>query len=387
MHLYAYVRLRDAFHSGPQLSRLLIILMGAMTFMPLLVRVAESYGLSKAALIIAWPGYLWMGLLFIFSSILIFIDVVYFSCRLAFRQQLHRLPAYISLHNARKFAPFLAIVASLYSLHEAGLIRSEHVVIPSSKLPSSISRVRIVQVSDVHIGLLLGKHRLEQILKIIVEAKPDILVSTGDLIDGKLNLDYNLTDRNSLSGFLAAVPAPFGKFAVLGNHEVYAGIPQSLDFTRTAGFTVLRNQSVPLSCGITISGIDDRAVNKKSLADPAMESALLNSISRNTFQLLLKHRPDIVPESDGRFDLQLSGHVHGGQIFPFNFLVRLTHPIPCGTTTTKAGSIIHVSRGTGTWGPPMRLFAPPEVTIIDIVPSQPAQYQHSRNYLRKRATA
>lgn len=373
MHIYAFIRLRGAFRLRTFQAWSLIFWMSAMTFIPLLVRVTEQFGMEKTALIIAWPGYLWMGFLFIFTSALLFIDAVHYSCRHAFRQALYRLPESLSSRNTCKVALVLALIASIYAFTEASRIRSEHLVVTSSKLPSSTSRIRIVQVSDVHIGLLLREQRLEHILAQVREAKPNILISTGDLIDGKLNRDYGISERNVLAASLAAVSAPSGKFAVIGNHEVYAGLPQALDFTRAAGFVILRNQSIPLACGITISGIDDRAINPASLAAPGMETALLNSVSRNAFHLLLKHRPEMAAENDGRFDLQLSGHTHGGQIFPFNFIVKLTHPIPCGTTTTKAGSIIHVSRGTGTWGPPMRLFAPPEITIIDIVARQPVK--------------
>jgi predicted MPP superfamily phosphohydrolase len=93
-------------------------------------------------------------------------------------------------------------------------------------------------------------------------------------------------------------------------------------------------------------------------------------VPSDRFHLLLKHRPQIPAGSDGRFDLQLSGHVHKGQIFPFYQLVRLQYPIPCGTSATPGHSLIHISRGSGTWGPPMRLLAPPEVTVIDIVPAK-----------------
>jgi len=371
MHLYAFFKLRDAFRPGPKLILLLISWMVVMTIIPLLVHGSEQFGMKRTALLIAWPGYLWMGFLFIFTSTQLFTNAILFCYQLVIRQLCRRKPKFTSSLNACRLALFIAVVASVYAFIEAGQIRSEHVVISSSKLPSTISRIRIVQVSDLHIGLLLREDRLKRILEKIREAGPDILVSTGDLVDGKLNRDFGISELDPLAALLASVPAPSGKFAVIGNHEVYAGLPQAVAFSRAAGFKMLRNQSVQLTNGITISGVDDRAVNPKSLADPVVETALLNSVSHNSFHLLLKHRPEILPESDGRFDLQLSGHVHGGQIFPFNFLVRLKHPIPCGTTTTKAGSLIYVSRGAGTWGPPMRLFAPPEVTIIDIVRQQP----------------
>lgn len=371
MHLYAFFKLRAAFYPRPLLTLLLIFWMGLMTAVPLLVRVAEKSGMEKTALVFAWPGYLWMGFLFIFSSTMLFTDTVRQTCRIILLQLSRQLPDYISSRNACRISLVVAIAASVYATIESDQIRSEHVVITTTKLPPSVSKIRIVQISDVHIGLLLQERREARILKKIREAKPDILVSTGDLIDGKLNLEYGISVHYPFAALLASIPAPSGKFAVIGNHEVYAGLPQAVAFSDAAGFTLLRNQAIALPCGITLSGVDDRAINRGASADPARETALLNSVSRDTFHILLKHRPEILPESDGRFDLQLSGHVHGGQIFPFNFLVRLKHPIPCGTTATKAGSLIHVSRGTGTWGPPMRLFAPPEVTIIDIVRQQP----------------
>lgn len=373
MHLYAFLKLRTAFRPRPLLTWLLISWMSIMTIAPLLVRWAEQSRMEKAALVIAWPGYLWMGFLFIFSSSLLFTDMARHLYCIAIRRFFRRLPDALSAHTSCRIVLLLAVIASVYAYVEAGRIRTDHVVIASPKLSSSASRIRIVQISDVHIGLLLQKYRQKRILEKIREAGPDILVSTGDLVDGKLNRDYGISEHDPLAALLASVEAPSGKFAVIGNHEVYAGLPQALAYSRAAGFTMLRNQSISLPGGITISGVDDPALNPKSRATPGTEAALLNSAPRDLFHLLLKHRPEIRPESDGRFDLQLSGHVHDGQIFPFNLLVRLSHPIPCGTTTTPAGSRIHVSRGTGTWGPPMRLFAPPEVTIIDIVRQPPVK--------------
>ncbi len=341
-----------------------------MTAIPILVRIAEHLEMEKVAMAFAWPGYLWMGFMFIFTSSQLFVDLVHFFYRLIKRKLYQQNPECISSRTVGRSVLIIAICTSVYAYIEAGQIRTEHVVIPSSKLPEPVSNIRIVQISDVHVGLLLQASRLRRIADEIRKAKPDILISTGDLVDGKLNRDDAIYANNPLAALLASIPAPAGKFAVVGNHEVYAGLPQAVAFTKAAGFTMLRNQSVRLTNGVTITGIDDQAVLARKHTDPAVENALLKSVSNDSFNLLLKHRPEIQPESDGHFDLQLSGHVHGGQIFPFNFLVWLKHRIPCGTTTTGKGSRIHVSRGTGTWGPPMRLFAPPEISIIDIVRPQ-----------------
>lgn len=377
LHLFAFLRLRHAFRPSPLLEKVLILWMISMTVTPLIVRAAEQSGSERTALLIAWPGYLWMGFVFIFTSALLLIDLI----RLCVRCSGLIFPIRaLHVHSPRTTVTFVLCVslgASVYAWHEASNIRSSHVVVTSDKLPPSASRVRIVQISDIHIGLLLQQHKLQKILDKIKEAKPDILVSTGDLVDGKLNRTDAISGLDARAALLAAIAAPSGKFAILGNHEVYAGLPQALAFTRASGFTILRNQYVSLPNGITISGVDDQAANPGRLPSPATEAALLSRIDSRSFNLFLKHRPDLVSESDGTFDLQLSGHVHGGQIFPFIFLTKLKHPVPGGMSSTPKGSHLYLSRGTGTWGPPMRLLAPPEITIIDIMPSpsQPARRQ------------
>ncbi|MEI6705181.1 MAG: metallophosphoesterase [Deltaproteobacteria bacterium] len=375
IHLYAFYRLRAVFSPGWPVTLLLSVWMVVFTLAPLLVRLSEEAKMDRYALMIAWPGYVWMGFVFILVSALFVVDLIKGVYRLAHHLFSSSTPAFLTSPFTCECAVLLAFAASGFACYEALQIRSEQVVIHSSKLPSDIQKIRIVQVSDVHIGLLFREERLERVLKVIREAKPDIIVSTGDLVDGKLNREDVKSHQKRLAEMLASVPAPSGKYAVTGNHESYAGLQQALAFTSDAGFTVLRNQSARLSNGVTITGVDDQALpggsrKAQKLSSINAEKRLLETVSKEAFHLLLKHRPDIPATSDGLFDLQLSGHVHKGQIFPFNFLVKLEYSIPCGTTTTSAGSRIHVSRGTGTWGPPMRLFAPPEVTVIDIVPTK-----------------
>ncbi len=369
MHLYAFSKLREVFRPRTSLTWFLIFWMTVMTIVPLLVRGAEQLEMEQTAQCIAWPGYLWMGFLFIFASMLLCVDVLCKLYRLISRRFFRQLPVIDPQRTAYSCVLALSLAASVYAFTEAEQVRSEQVTLSSAKLHRSVARFRIVQISDMHLGLLSQERRQMRIMEMIREAGPDLLVSTGDLIDGKLNRIYSISEQRGMAALLASVPAPAGKFAVLGNHEVYAGIPQSVAFSSATGFQVLRNRSITLENGLSITGVDDPAVNQRARIEPFNETALLATVPPDSFHLLLKHRPEVPRESDGRFDLQLSGHVHNGQIFPFNVLVRLKYPIPCGTSNTQKGSRIHVSRGTGTWGPPMRLFAPPEVTIIDIVPN------------------
>lgn len=340
-----------------------------LTFAPLLVHLLERTGFERAALWVAWPGYTWMGWIFIFCTTLLTADTIRFAAWITSRHFGTSSPDFLTAAITCELALILALLAGGYALYEARTIRTEHITVTTAKLPPSSPGIRLVQISDVHLGLLFRESRLESLLKTVREAHPDILVSTGDLVDGRLSRESVVSHLDQMAAMIAAVPAKTGKFAVTGNHEYYAGLDQALEFTRKAGFTVLRNQSITLPNGITVCGIDDSARQRMGLppATPT-ESELLRSLPIQNFQLLLKHRPVIPATSDGLFDLQLSGHVHKGQIFPFNLLVRLEFPIPCGTTTTQHHSMIHVSRGSGTWGPPMRLLAPPEVTVIDIIP-------------------
>jgi predicted MPP superfamily phosphohydrolase len=367
MHVYAFVRLNGAFSPEKTLTTALVAWMSLMTVAPLLVRMAEGAGLERTARWLAWPGYIWMGSIFIFCSALAAADTLRLAAWLSNRMFTTAVPGLLHATITCEIALFLALVASGYSLYEARNVRTDQVTVSTDKLPPTVRNIRVVQISDVHVGLLFRESRLESILQAAREAHPDVLVSTGDLVDGRLSREDMMSHLERLAAMIAAVPAKGGKFAVTGNHEYYAGLDQALDFTRKAGFTVLRNRSVALPEGITISGVDDSAGRRQgSPEDAPPESELLKALSPGQFQLLLKHRPLVAGTANGHFDLQLSGHVHKGQIFPFNLLVRMKFPIPCGTTTTN-GSTIHVSRGSGTWGPPMRLLAPPEVTVIDIV--------------------
>jgi hypothetical protein len=176
-----------------------------------------------------------------------------------------------------------------------------------------------------------------------------------------------MTNPQGLGEFLQEIQPRYGKFAVTGNHEYYAGLSQPLDFTQRAGFTVLRGEVQTLPIGIHIAGVDDPIGNRYGLNKNITEKELLSNPDREGFTILLKHRPVVDQDAAGLFDLQLSGHVHKGQIFPFNLLTYIHYPVRAGHNSLASGSSIYVSRGTGTWGPPVRFLAPPEVTVIDLI--------------------
>jgi len=361
VHAYAFFRTRSAFGFGPGAGISLALWMGAMVVMPFLIRAFERHELELAARTAAYIGYLWMAVLFLFFCGSLAFDLVNLMGRIAgwaVRKDLSLL--LIPSRLAFLMSLCLALVISVYGYFEAGNIRTERLRIETSKLPAGIDRLTIVQISDVHLGLIVRCKRMEKILDIVRAEKPDIFISTGDLVDAQINHLPGLVE------LLQEVDARYGKFAITGNHEYYAGLDKALAFTRACGFTLLRGAAVS-SGVINIAGVNDPTGVQMKLEKPVSEKALLASLPRHKFTLFLKHRPVFSKEAAGLFDLQLSGHTHKGQIWPFTYLSALTYPLNAGRFDRADGSILYVSRGTGTWGPPIRFLSPPEVTVIELV--------------------
>jgi predicted MPP superfamily phosphohydrolase len=366
MHLYAFVKARAAFSFGPGAGIPLGLFMAAMVFCPLLLRFLNKAGLELTAKGFAYVGYIWMGCLFLFLCASLLVDG--YGILVSFTAWIFKLDLSWMKITARTafLIPLLASVSiAIYGYLEALNIQTERITIESPKISKEIGRLRIVQISDLHLGLIVGGDRLERILKQVRAAAPDILVSTGDLVDGQTDNLSALADR------LRAVPARYGKYAVTGNHEFYAGLPHSLSITKRAGFLMLRGEGVEIPGTIMIFGVDDPAGIPSGLSKVVSEKDLLSSSSRKAFTLLLKHRPAVSENAAGLFDLQLSGHIHGGQIFPFSYVTGLAYTHGTGFFRLPDHGYLYVSRGSGTWGPPIRFHAPPEVTVIDLVHSEP----------------
>ena len=218
-----------------------------------------------------------------------------------------------------------------------------------------------MQISDVHIGLIVREERLKNILNKVKEVNPDILVCTGDLVDGQINKLEGLAEL-----FLEIKPR-YGKYAVTGNHEYYAGLGQALKFTKKAGFIVLRGKAIVVGELLNLAGVDDSTGKSFNLFTDVPEKGILSGLDHKRFTILLKHRPNIDKSANGLFDLQLSGHTHKGQIFPFSLLIKLLFVQDAGYMKLESGSSLYVNRGSGTWGPPIRFLSPPEVTVIELV--------------------
>jgi uncharacterized protein len=365
LHLYGFTKLKRALEPGPWPLAGLTLFMIMMVLAPLLIRLLEGNDWPTPARFLAHIGYVWMGLLFLFVSCALVLDayrILILIIQGAVRVDLSHL---VPSPRLSFFAPLiLALTVGIFGFFQALNIRTERIAIQTAKIPRDIGRVRIVQISDVHLGLIVRQGRLAKILECVDAAHPDLLVSTGDLVDGQLNELAGLAEQ------IRQVKTPLGKYAVTGNHEFYAGIGTALKFTRDAGFTVLRGRGLTVPGVLNLAGVDDSAGNRFGTGHMISEKALLTDLPRSFFTVLLKHRPLPDEASIGHFDLQLSGHTHKGQIFPFTVLIDLMYPKSAGLMQFGAGSRLYVSRGSGTWGPPIRFLSTPEVTVIDLISAE-----------------
>ncbi len=360
MHVYAFLRARIVFGFGPAAGAAIAAFMLAMTLAPFIIRLLERRDFELSAQVLSYIAYLWMAALFLFfcgSIVLDFVNILAgITAWITGGLRGLLIPARTSFFAC----VCLSLIICLYGYFDALNIRTERLRIETAKLPEHVQRLTIVQISDVHLGLIVRTARLKKILDIVKAEKPDVFVSTGDLVDAQIN------HMAGLAELLREVPAPYGKYAITGNHEYYAGIKQALAFTRECGFTLLRGEAAKNEV-INIVGVDDPAGVQLNIDKPESETALLSGLPRDRFTLFLKHRPTVDRNAAKLFDLQLSGHTHRGQIYPFTYVSKIAYPLNAGDFDLGNGSRLHVSRGTGTWGPPIRFLSPPEITVYELV--------------------
>lgn len=258
--------------------------------------------------------------------------------------------------NRRKifFAVMLSLIGTIYCMFEAYYVTPRHVEIYTDKLPENLEKLRLVYISDAHIGGISTHWHFERVMKIVNDSHPDILALTGDIIDGLMT--YRERELTLLTD--AAKNAKLGAFAVNGNHEYYWLLDEDCEqIIRDCGYNLLVNERAECA-GITIISLDD---DHRGWLKPYLKDE-----DSKRFVLVMKHRPGLPFDADGKFDLQISGHTHGGQFWPLGYFKNMVAHSTQGLSM-KSGGYVYVSNGSGFNGPMMRLFTPPEVTVIDIM--------------------
>lgn len=331
-----------------------------MLVSPILIRFLEKLNIHSAAKIFAYLGYAWMGFLFLFCSISLVIDLCRFIASIII-YIINKKYIFSSSPYYFYIPLILSMTICIYGYYEAKNIRVEKIAIKTNKIAKNIGKIKVIQISDIHLGFLVNYSRLNNIVEIIKKYDPDIIFSTGDLLDASTN---NLQKCIEL---LKELKPKYGKYAVTGNHEYFAGIENSVALTEKAGFVLLRQECTNVQNIINIIGVDDSVGKYYGLNKDYINKEILLELPKGQFTILLKHRPEINEGDLGYFDLQLSGHTHKGQIFPFSIVISLFYPYYYGMCNLEGNKYLYVNRGAGTWGPLIRFMAPPEITEIEVV--------------------
>ncbi len=253
---------------------------------------------------------------------------------------------------------------SLYSLVN-GLQKPvvKEITIPIKKLPKELSGFTIVQLSDLHMEVYKPKSQVPYIVDTVNTLKPDLIVITGDLIEG------DICDNPEFCEHLQRLKAAYGVMAVTGNHEFYAGIENFLKLAKKSNIKVLRNESLTIAGSLQIIGLDDDQARRFGSKGPDLDAAIRGCDPAKPM-ILLYHRPLNFDEAIQKgVDLQLCGHAHSGQIPPMDLIVWLYYKYPAGLYK-KNGSTIYTTSGTGFWGPPMRFLSRNEIVKISLVSSR-----------------
>ena len=319
-----------------------------------------SRGLSRgAAAPFAWVAFGWMGVMFVLFFTLLPMELVRAGAALAKVDPERRV----------MLARVLAGTAAVLGLGASGVgfasvmrrVGVKPVRVPLAKLPKALSGYTIVQLTDVHVGPTIGREFIEQIVRTANALRPDVVAITGDLVDG------SVASLGALVEPLKELRAKDGVFFVTGNHEYYSGADAWIAHLRTLGIRVLRNERVALRDGLDLAGVDDTSAHNFGHGHGQDVPRAMEGRDPSRAVVLMAHQPKAVLDACKLgVDLQISGHTHGGQIWPWGYAVRLDQPHVAGLHDHE-GTTIYVSRGTGYWGPPMRVGAPAEITRIELV--------------------
>ncbi len=240
-----------------------------------------------------------------------------------------------------------------------------------SGLPPALHGFRIAQISDVHVGPTIRHSYMSRIVEAVNRLDADLIAITGDLVDG------SVAELAPHVAPLTQLRSRHGTFFVTGNHEYYSNAPAWLAELRRLGLQVLENRHVVLEhtnadgappAQLVLAGVNDFGAGHFDATQRSdAGQAIAGAPSSAAVRILLAHQPRSAPAAaDAGFDLQLSGHTHGGQFFPWNFFVKLQQPYVAGMHKLRS-LLVYTSRGTGYWGPPLRFGAPSEITLLRLV--------------------
>jgi predicted MPP superfamily phosphohydrolase len=373
LHVYVGLRLLPELPVAVPVKAIAVLALVASCFLIPLSMLVRRFDHRPSIDRIAWIGLLDMGF---FSSLLVFTllrDVALASALTI--DALWRGALSLDRWRIDTAVGVVALAALSTSIGFVNARRRARVVsvdVPIVELPPELDGLTIVQISDVHVGPTIKARYVDAIVDAVNRLEPDLIAVTGDIVDGSV---AQLAEHTKP---LERLTSRYGAYLVTGNHEYYSGATQWIAEFERLGLRVLLNEHVVLEHNGTrfiVAGVTDYSAGQFDQAhrsDPA--AALADAPGDVRIKLLLAHQPrTALAAVEAGYTLQLSGHTHGGQFFPWNFFVRLQQPFTAGLARLDE-LWVYTSRGTGYWGPPKRLGAPSEITHLRLVNAGASQF-------------
>ena len=363
VNLYIFVR---GWQSLPQGSSLrlpftLVFLILALSFIG--GRLLENVWLSPVSDLFVWIGSFWIAAMLYFLLALFIIDL---------SRLIHHgfpfYPSFVVAHSsAAKPVTALAVTGLVLLLLAIGHVnaltpRTKTLHLTLSKRGQGSNPLTIVAASDIHLGTIIGKKRLDRMVAKINALNPDIILLPGDIVDE----DLAPVIKHNLGETLGQLKSRWGVFAVTGNHEYIGGVEEACAYLSNHGVTVLRDRVVRLNNGVYLVGREDRSIQRFTGKTRKPLQDLMADVDRNSPVILMDHQPFQLEEGETNgVDLQISGHTHHGQLWPINLITRRVYELSWGYKK-KNNTHVYVSSGFGTWGPPVRLGNRPEIVNIKL---------------------
>ncbi|WP_291320395.1 metallophosphoesterase [Desulfonatronospira sp.] len=357
MHCFTWVRFSGQFGFSSRVRRGGFLLCLLLALSPVAAHLVPLSWPEPVVYVIWQAVFTWLGVIFY----LFLLQLALFLLELIIWPVMGKTGPGFSRRAAFAIITITIITVGWGFMEAAGPVRVTEYEMSSPKIDNEL---RVAFFSDTHLGVQKSMQRVKDLKRLVQAQDPDLIILGGDILND--HLEWLQEEARIMEG----MQADLGKYAVLGNHEFYAGAQGSREFFARAGFSLLEDETEKISgTNIKIIGVSDPAPYRKFRQHQEnVTRQLTSSLDPDNYNILVSHRPwgfEIAQEAG--VDLQLAGHTHKGQIFPFRFFVRLKYDHVYGLRRLKGSSLI-VPSGAGSWGPPIRVLAPPEIVLVKISP-------------------
>jgi len=363
-NIYVFIRGWQALHINNLVKSIYSILFTLAAFLFIIVQISRRSGLLENNKILTLTGSIWLAFILYVLLIVILIDLIrglnFFFHFLPAKEILLKAHVPLMLFMGTLFASCSIVIIGIITASNPAVNKIE---IKIDKKANNKNSLNIVMASDVHLGAIVGRKKFQTLVDTINSLNADIVLFPGDFID--MTIEPLIEDN--IGPLIESIHSKYGVYAVTGNHEYFGGVSKAVNFMNEHKINVLLDESIEIDKSILLVGRKDKTVTRFTGKERKTLTELLNGKRTDIPIIVMDHQPSSINESvNNMIDLHLSGHTHNGQLLPINFITNALYEVSNGYAK-KDNTHIFVSKGYGTWGPPVRTTGRPEIVVLQIV--------------------